>query len=138
MSCKALLCDGLLHELSHVQDKNCYAFVEPKSSQKCAFIVDMRNLIEECFLKPRRSPLPSVVAVFVTVEKMRRTGLVFGIIIDLTNFYRSLHMPQEVWDLFRLEGAVFHSLPFRWNYTFYRSADLRGLVTTVHEQDLGS
>ena len=116
-SCKAPLQDGLFHEPSSVQEKNFYAFVKPKSSQKCAFIVGMRNLIEECLLKPKRSPLPPVTDVFETIEKIRRVGPVFGTTIDLTNFYWSLHMPQEVWDLFRLDGAEFHSLPFRWNFS---------------------
>ena len=92
-------------------------FVKLKSSQKCAFIVDMCNLIEECPLQPRRSPLPSVAEFFTSVEKMRRTGAVFGTTIDVTNFYWSLRMPQEVWDLFHLEGAEFHSLPFGWHYS---------------------
>ena len=41
----------------------------------------------------------------------------FGTTIDLTNFYWSVRMPAELRDLFRLEGADFHSLPFGWNYS---------------------
>ena len=87
LSCKALLRDGLLHAPSNDQDSNCYAFIKPKNSQKCAFIVDMSNVIEECMIKPRRSPLLTVSEIFAKTEEMRRQGPVFGTTIDLTNFY---------------------------------------------------
>ena len=117
LSSKALLRVGLLHTPASDMDNNCYAFVKPKNAQKCAFIVDMHNLIEECMIKPCRSPLPTVVEIFNRTEAMRRRGPVFGTTIDLTNFYWSLRMPAEVRDVFRLEGADFHSLPFGWNYS---------------------
>ena len=37
--------------------------------------------------------------------------------IDLTNISRSLRMPVEVRDLFRLKGSASHSLLFGWNYS---------------------
>ena len=117
LSCKALLRDGLLHAPASNMDSNYYAFVKPKNAQKCAFIVDMRNLIEECTIKPRRSPLPTVAEIFYKIKAMRQQGLVFGTTIGLTNFYWSLRMPAQVRDLFRLEGTDFHSLPFGWNYS---------------------
>ena len=98
-------------------DSNCYAFVKPKNAQNCAFIVDMRNLIEECTIKLRRSPLLTVAEIFNKIEEMRCQGPVFVTTIDLTNFYLSLRMPAEVRDLFCLEEADFHSLPFGWNYS---------------------
>ena len=116
LSCKALLRDGLLHAPASDMDSNCYALVKPKNSYKCAFIVDMRNL-SECKIKPHRSPLPTVADIFTKVEEMRHKGPVFGTTIDLTNFYGVLRMPAEMRDLFRLEGADFHSLPFGWNYS---------------------
>ena len=72
LSCKALLRDGLLHPPASDMDSNCYAFVKPKNGQKCTFIVDMCNLIEECTIKPRRSPLPTVAEIFNRIEAMRR------------------------------------------------------------------
>ena len=76
-----------MHTPANVMDSNCYAFVKPKRVQTCAFIVYMRNLIEECMIKPRRSPLPTVAEIFNRIEAMRRQGPVFGSTIDLTNFY---------------------------------------------------
>ena len=55
--------------------------------------------------------------IFNRVEAMRQRGRVFGTTIDVTNFDWSLRMPAEVRDVFRLEGADFHSLPFGWNYS---------------------
>ena len=107
LSCKALLRDGLLQAPASNMDSNCYAFVKPKNAQKCAFIVDMRNLIEECTIKPRRSALPTVAEIFNKIEEMRRQGPVLGTTIDLTNFYWSLRMPIEVRDLFRLKARAF-------------------------------
>ena len=54
---------------------------------------------------------------YETAENMKRVGPLFGTTIELTNFYWSLRMPREVWDLFRLDGAEFHSLPFGWNFS---------------------
>ena len=119
LSRKALLRDGLLHAPASDMHSNCYAFVKPKNAQKCAFIVDMRNLIEECTIKPHGSPLPTVAEIFNRIEAMRRQGPVFETTIDLTNFYWSLRMPAGVRDLFRLEDADFHSLPFGRNYSLF-------------------
>ena len=98
-------------------DSNCYAFVKPKNAPKCAFIVDMRSLIEECTIKPRKSPLPTVAEIFNRIKAMRQQGPVFGTTIDLMNFCWSPRMLAGVRDLFRLEDADFHSLPFGWNYS---------------------
>ena len=77
----------------------------------------MRNLIDDCTVKPRRSPLPVVAEIFIQIEEMRLKGPVFGTTIDLMNFYWSLRMPAVMRDLFPLEGPDFHSLPFGWNYS---------------------
>ena len=55
VSCQALLRDGLLHAPASGNDSNCSALVKPNNSQKCAFIVDVRNLIDECTFKRGRS-----------------------------------------------------------------------------------
>ena len=83
-------------------------------------------MIDECTIKPRRSPLPTVAEIFTKIEEMRRNGPVFGTTIDLTNFYWSLRMLVEMRDLFRLEGAEFHSLPFGWNYSPLIAQDTLG------------
>ena len=85
LSCKALLLDGCLHAPASDMNNNCYAFVKPRNTQKCAFIVDMRHLIEECTIKRRTSPLRTVADIFNKIEEMRRKGLVFGTTIDVTN-----------------------------------------------------
>ena len=84
LSCNALLRDGLLHTPTSGKDSNCYAFVRPKSSQNCAFIVEMRNLIDECTVKPRKSPLPTVGDIHQNGRDEAQGTLTT---IDLTNFY---------------------------------------------------
>ena len=78
-----------------------------KNSQICAFIVDMQNLIDECTVKPHRSPLPTVAEILAKIEGMRREGPLFGTTINVTTFYWSLQMAAEMKDLFRLKGADF-------------------------------
>ena len=87
LSCQALLRNCLLHAPASDMDSNCYAFVKPKNAEKCAFIVHMRNLMEDCTIKPRRSPLLTVAEIFNKIEEMRRQGPMFGTTIDPTNFY---------------------------------------------------
>ena len=116
VSCKVLLRDGLLHTPASDMDSNCYAFVKTKNTHNCAFIVDMRILIEECTIKPRRSPPPTVAETFNKIEEMRRQGPVFGTTIDLTNFYWSLRMATELregrtFTHSHLGGTTLHLLP---------------------------
>ena len=88
---------GALHPQASDMDSNCYAFVKPKNAQKCAFIVDMRNMMEQCTIKPRRCPFPTVAEIVNKIEAMRRQGPAFGTTIDLTHVYWSLRMPAEGW-----------------------------------------
>ena len=53
--------------------------------------------------------------IFTEIEEMRRKGPVFGTTIDVTYFCWSLRMPANTRHLLRLEGAIFHSLPFGCN-----------------------
>ena len=50
----------------------------------------------------------------------------FGTMIDVTKFYWTFRMPQEVWDLFCLDGVKFQSLPFGSSYSALISQETLG------------
>ena len=88
---------------------NVSAFVKPKNDVKCSFIIYMRNL-NDCSKVPlRKVRLPSIHTVFRTIQRdMRRGAPLWGITLDISNFYWSLQVPAEHRGLFRITGAHFH------------------------------
>ena len=97
---------------------NVSAFVKPKNDVKCSFIIDMRNL-NDCSKVPlRKVRLPSIHTVFQTIQReIHRGAPLWGITLDISNFYWSLQIPAEHRGLFRKQGAHFHCLPFGWNFS---------------------
>ena len=90
------------------------AFLRPKSLEKAAFIADLRAINT---LTPQPLPhfkLPSVEHLVTSIASQPRATL-WGITIDLTNFYWSLSMPLMAHSWFRIHNLAFDSLPFGWN-----------------------
>ena len=106
----ALECEDLTDNLS--------AFVKPKNDVKCSFIIDMRNL-NDCSKVPLcKVKLPSIHTVFRTIQReIHRGAPLWGITLDISNFYWSLQVPSEHRGLFRIQGAHFHCLPFGWKFS---------------------
>ena len=96
---------------------NVSAFVKPKNDVKCSFIIDMRNL-NDCSKVPlRKVKLPSIHTVFQTIQREIHQGApLWGITLDISNFYWSLQIPAEHRGLFRIQGAHFQCLPFGWKF----------------------
>ena len=92
---------------------NLSAFVKPKNDVKCSFIIDIRNL-NDCSQVPlRKVKLPSIHTVFQTIQREIHHGApLWGITLDISNFYWILQIPAEHRGLFRIQGAHFHCLPF--------------------------
>ena len=116
--CKDPTCLGAL-EWEDLTD-NVSAFVKPKNDVKCSFIIDMRNL-NDCSKVPlRKVKLPSIHTVFQTIQReMHRGAPLWGITLDISNFYWSLQIPAAHRGLFRIQGVHFHCLPFGWNFSRY-------------------
>ena len=97
---------------------NVSAFVKPKDDVKCSFIIDMRNL-NDCSKVPlRKVKLPSIHTVFQTIHReIHRGAPLWGITLDISNFYWSLQIPAAHRGLFRIQGAHFHCLPFGWKFS---------------------
>ena len=93
---------------------NLSAFIRPKSSEKAAFIADLRaaNL-----LSPNPKPtfqLPSIRKIADVVSN-RPPGSLWATTIDLTNFFWSLRLPKKAWGAFRISGYFFPCTPFGWD-----------------------
>ena len=114
--CQDPTCLGAL-EWEDLTD-NVSAFVKPKNDVKCSFIIDMRNL-NDCSKVPlRKVKLPSIHTVFQTIQReMHRGAPLWGITLDISNFYWSLQIPAAHRGLFRIQGAHFHCLPFGWKFS---------------------
>ena len=114
--CRDPTCLGAL-EWEDLTD-NVSAFVKPKNDVKCSFIIDMRNL-NDCSKVPlRKVRLPSIHTVFQTIQReIHRGAPLWGITLDISNFYWSLQIPAEHRGLFRIQGAHFHCLPFGWKFS---------------------
>ena len=114
--CRDPTCLGAL-ELEDLTD-NVSAFVKHKNDVKCSFIIDMRNL-NDCSKVPlRKVRLPSIHTVFQTIQReIHRGAPLWGITLDISNFYWSLQIPAEHRGLFRIQGAHFHCLPFGWKFS---------------------
>ena len=114
--CRDPTCLGAL-EWEDLTD-NVSAFVKPKNDVKCSFIIDMRNL-NDCSKVPLRNvKLPSIHTVFRTIQReIHRGAPLWGITLDISNFYWSLQIPAEHRGLFRIQGAHFHCLPFGWKFS---------------------
>ena len=97
---------------------NVSAFVNPKNDVKCSFIIDMRN-VNDCSKVPlRKVKLPSIHTVFQTIQReIHRGAPLWGITLDISNFYWSLQIPAAHRGLFRTQGAHFHCLPFGWKFS---------------------
>ena len=109
--CQDPTCLGAL-ECEDLTD-NVSAFVKPKNDVKCSFIIDMRNL-NDCSKVPLcKVKLPSIHTVFRTIQReIHRGAPLWGITLDISNFYWSLQGASEHRGLFRIQGAHFHCLPF--------------------------
>ena len=114
--CRDPTCLGALH-WEDLTD-NVSAFVKPKNDVKCSFIIDMRNL-NDCSKVPlRKVKLPSMHTVFRTIQReIHRGAPLWGITLDISNFYWSLQIPAEHRGLFRIQGTHFHCLPFGWKFS---------------------
>ena len=90
------------------------AFLRPKSTEKAAFIADLRALNA---LTPTPLPafkLPSLEDL-THVFRSFPPGHFWGVTIDLTNFYWTLRLPPRARAWFRIHDFAFDSLPFGWN-----------------------
>ena len=110
---------------------NVSAFVKPKNDVKCSFIIDMRNL-NDCSKVPlRKVKLPSIHTVFRTIQReIHRGAPLWGITLDISNFYWSLQVPAEHRGLFRIQGAHFHCLPFGWKFSPVLAQDTLAALLT--------
>lgn len=93
---------------------NLSVFLRPKSSEKAAFIADLRGLNQ---LTPTPLPsfhLPSLSDIAEIIRKFPPSTL-FATTLDLTNFFWSLQLPQEAQHIFRIDNFSFTSPPFGWN-----------------------
>ena len=128
--CQDPTCLGAL-EWEDLTD-NVSAFVKPKNDVKCSFIIDMRNL-NDCSKVPlRKVKLPSIHTVFQTIQReMNRGAPLWGITLDISNFYWSLQIPAAHRGLFRIQGAHFHCLPFGWKFSLVLAQDT--LATLLKE-----
>ena len=52
--CDKLVTGGFLERQQLEIDTNCFVFPKLKTTQKCSFIVDMRNIIEQQSYKPAK------------------------------------------------------------------------------------
>ena len=92
-----LLADGFLQP-GH-KPANCNMFVLPKTTEKCSLIADLRFLNKFSpdplphFVLPRLTDIVDVISHFPP-RKLWATTL------DLTNFYWSLVLPPDFWDVF--------------------------------------
>ena len=114
--CQDPTCLGAL-EWEDLTD-NVSAFVKPKNDVKCSFIIDMRNR-NVCSKVPlRKVKLPSNHTVFQTIQReMHRGAPLWGITLDISNFYWSLQILAAHRGLFHMQGALFHCLPFGWKFS---------------------
>ena len=105
------------HEWEDLTD-NVSAFVKPKNDVKCSFIIDMRNR-NDCSKVPlRKVKSPSIHTVFQTIQgKIHQGAPLWGITLEISNFYWSLQIPAEHRGLNRIQGAHFHCLPFGWRFS---------------------
>ena len=107
-----LLADGFLQP-GHKQ-ANCNMFVLPKTTEKCSLIADLRFLNKFSpdplprFVLPRLTDIADVIAHFPP-------GKLWATTLDLTNFYWSLVLPPEFWDVFMTPVGSYSTLPFGWN-----------------------
>ena len=100
------------------------AFVKPKNDVKCSFIIDMRNLNDCSKVLLRKVKLPSIHTVFQTIQReIHRGAPLWGITLDISNFYWSLQIPVAHRGLFRIQGAHFHCLPFGWKFSTVPAQD---------------
>ena len=114
--CNTLVREGFLERQYLPVEPNCSAFPKPKTKEKCSFILDMRNFIEQQSFRPPPCSMPSISDVFETAMKLGRGGEVYASTIDVSKFYWSLVMPNKFWSKFRLPGCYYKSLPFGWDY----------------------
>ena len=116
----ALVRDGALRKHDNVREASGKAQVRPKSSERCAFIL---NCIEENACddrKPRGFRLPQI-------ERLRDSVLLVGrqrlymAKLDLSNCFWSLRLPRSwVGEFSGCVGDaqyVWQSLPFGWKYS---------------------
>ena len=62
--CNTLAQEGFLERQYLPVQPNCSAFPKPKTKEKCSFILDMRNLIEQQSSRPPPCSMPSIFDVF--------------------------------------------------------------------------
>ena len=62
--CNTLVQEGFLERQFLPIQPNCSAFPKPKTKDKCSFILDMRNLIEQQSSRPSPCSMPSISDVF--------------------------------------------------------------------------
>ena len=110
--------DGFLIRIppdcSHPTHDNLSAFLRPKTSEKAAFIADLRGAN---LLSPNPKPtfsLPSLQSIGALLAS-HPPGALWGTTIDLTNFFWSLRLPNKAWGAFRIEGFLFPCPPFGWD-----------------------
>ena len=113
---KALARDGFILPLQpHMPTSaNFTAFLRPKSSEKAAFIADLRPLNQ---LSPNPLPhfsLPSLLHIADLIASFPPSTL-WATAIDITNFFWSLLLPVEAHGAFRIGGFFLPCLPFGWN-----------------------
>ena len=66
----------------------------------------------------RNVKLPSIHTVFQTIQREIHQGApLWGITLEISNFYWSLQILAEHRGLFRIQGAHFHCLPFGWKFS---------------------
>ena len=116
----ALVQDGALRKHENVREASCKAQVRPKSSEKCAFILNCVKQNATDDRKPRGFQLAQI-------ERLRDSVLLGGrqrlymAKLDLSNCFWSLHLPRSWVGAFSVcvgdAQYVWQSLPFGCKYS---------------------